>query len=145
MISTWRRPPNGLIGAHWYAIEWREVWMTWGGQGMPTYALVLVILGSGSLSNSQPLRIGTFLSLSSCQAAAHDAMTIGFDGNASPGFVCVRMHEEPRELVAANSRRDDTKDVTVDTTRAAAIEGSSQPIAAETAKVAQHRAGRRGG
>src|SRR5215467_4173931 len=39
---------------------------------MPTFALFLVILGNGSLGNSQPLRIGNFLSLSNCQAAAHD-------------------------------------------------------------------------
>jgi hypothetical protein len=110
---------------------------------MPTYALVLVILGNGSLGNSQPLRIGQFLSLSNCQAAAHEAMAIGFNGNASPGFVCVRIHENARD-VAANSRRDDTN-ATVDTTRrraagAAAIEGSSKVIAAEPAKVPQHRA-----
>jgi hypothetical protein len=113
------------------------------------YALVLVILGNGSLGNSQPLRIGNFLSLSNCQAAAHEAMAIGFDSNPSPGFVCVRIHEDARH-VAANSRRDDTKNVTVDTTRqraagAPAVEGSSQLIAAEPAKVPQHRAARRGG
>ena len=84
-----------------------------GERAMPTYALVLVILGNGSLGNPQPLRIGHFMSLLNCQAAAHDAMAIGFDGNASPGFVCVRTHEDARR-VAANSRRDDTKNVTVD-------------------------------
>jgi uncharacterized protein GlcG (DUF336 family) len=115
---------------------------------MPTYALVLVILGNGSLGNSQPLRIGQFLSLSNCQAAAHEAMAIGFNGNASPGFVCVRIHENARD-VAANSRRDDAKSVTVETTRqraasAAAIEGSSKVTAVEPAKVPQHRAALRG-
>jgi hypothetical protein len=83
---------------------------------MPTFALFLVILGNGSLGNSQPLRIGNFLSLSNCQAAAHDAMAIGFDGTASPGFVCVRVHENAQDLVAS-SRQDDTKNVTVATTR----------------------------
>jgi hypothetical protein len=40
-------------------------------------------------------------------------MAIGFNGNASPGFVCVRVHENAADLVA-NSRGDDTKNVTVD-------------------------------
>ena len=84
-----------------------------GDKMMPTFALLLVIVGSGSLGNSQPLRIGNFLSLSNCQAAAQEAMAIGFNGNASPGFVCVRVHEDAGDLVAT-SRRDDTKNVTVD-------------------------------
>ncbi len=76
-------------------------------------------------------------------------MAIGFDSNASAGFVCVRIHEDARN-VAANPRRDDTKNVTVDTTRqraagAPAVEGSSQLIAAEPAKVFQRLAALRGG
>ena len=91
----------------WWALGER------GDKAMLTFALLLVIVGNGSLGSSQPLRIGNFQSLSNCQAAAHEAVAIGFDGNASPGFVCVRVHEDAADLIA-NSRRDDTKNVTVD-------------------------------
>jgi hypothetical protein len=76
-----------------------------GETGMVIYALFLVVLGNGNISSSQPLRVTNYLSLASCQAAALEATTTGFDGNASPGFVCVRIAGETRQAAINSTKR----------------------------------------
>jgi hypothetical protein len=52
------------------------------------YVLVLVVLGS-NVGSTQPLPIGHYRSLETCQAAANEAKGIGLD-KGSFGFVCAR-------------------------------------------------------
>jgi hypothetical protein len=56
--------------------------------------LVLVVLGGGSPAINQPLRIGSFHTLESCQAGADEAKAIGLD-RGSFGFICVRANDLP--------------------------------------------------
>jgi len=62
---------------------------------MAVYALILVVLGSGNVGNTQPFRVAHYHSLESCQAAAHEAATTGLD-NRSLGFVCVRVYGDTK-------------------------------------------------
>jgi len=58
------------------------------------YFLILVILGSGSAVMNQPLRVGSFHSLESCEAGANEAKAIGLD-RGSYAFICVRANDLP--------------------------------------------------
>jgi hypothetical protein len=56
--------------------------------------LVLVVLGGGNVVINQPLRIGSFHSLETCEAGANEAKAIGLE-RGSFGFVCVRANDLP--------------------------------------------------
>jgi hypothetical protein len=58
------------------------------------YLLILVVLGSGNPAINQPIRIGSFDSLESCQAGANEAKAIGLDRGIF-GFICVRANDLP--------------------------------------------------
>jgi hypothetical protein len=58
------------------------------------YFLILVILGGGSAVVNQPLRVGSFHSLESCEAGANEAKAIGLD-RGSYAFICVRANGLP--------------------------------------------------
>jgi hypothetical protein len=82
------------------------------------YLLVLVVLGAGGVgvqrnqfSNAainQPMRVGQFRSLESCQAAAIEAAGIGLE-KGSFGFVCVRSFA-PSDLAVARGDAQRTAD-----------------------------------
>ena len=58
------------------------------------YLLVLVVLSGGNVVINQPLRIGSFHSLETCEAGANEAKAIGLE-RGSFGFVCVRANDLP--------------------------------------------------
>jgi hypothetical protein len=66
------------------------------------YLLVLVVLSGGNAGINQPMRVGQFRSLASCQAAANEADGIGLD-KRSFGFVCVRA-VAPSEALARDAQ-----------------------------------------
>jgi hypothetical protein len=72
---------------------------------MIVYTLILVVFGNSNVTNSQPLRVANYHSLASCEAAAREATTTGFDGNASPGFVCVRVSGETGQAAVNSTTR----------------------------------------
>jgi len=63
---------------------------------MGVYALILVVLGSGNLGSTPPFRVAHYHSLKSCETAAHEATTSGFD-NRSLGFVFVRVYGDTKQ------------------------------------------------
>jgi hypothetical protein len=103
----WERPRDfqgdnaneSMLGQHMATIHFDAEFR--GGQGnrgasdMAVYALILVVLGSGNVGNTQPFRVAHYHSLESCQAAAHEAATTGLD-NRSLGFVCVRVYGDTK-------------------------------------------------
>jgi hypothetical protein len=76
------------------------------------YLLIFVLLGGGNAGTNQPMRVGNFRSLESCQAAANDAKGIGLDGS-SFGFVCVRL-VAPSDLALARDAQRTVDDPGVD-------------------------------
>ena len=62
--------------------------------GRMVYLLVMVVLGGGNGPINQPLRIGSFHTLESCEAGANEAKAIGLD-RGTFGFVCVRANDLP--------------------------------------------------
>lgn len=60
------------------------------------YMLIMVVLGGGNLGTTQPMRVGLYRSLATCQAAAADAKSTGFD-SGTLGFVCVRVYGEAEQ------------------------------------------------
>ena len=67
------------------------------------YMLIMVVLGGGNLGTTQPMRVGLYRSLATCQSAAADAKSTGFD-SGTLGFVCVRVFGESQQ--AANERKN---------------------------------------
>jgi hypothetical protein len=68
------------------------------------YLLVLVVLGGSNAAINQPMRVGQFRSLASCQAAANEAEGIGLD-KGSFGFVCVRSVPPSDLAIARDAQR----------------------------------------
>jgi hypothetical protein len=58
------------------------------------YVLIMVVLTAGNTVINQPVRVGHFHNLQSCEAAANEAKTISLD-RGSFGFVCVRENDLP--------------------------------------------------
>ena len=56
--------------------------------------LILVVLGGGNPGINQPVRLGSFHSLETCEASANEAKAIGLDRGIF-GFICVRANDLP--------------------------------------------------
>jgi len=69
------------------------------------YVLIMVVLGGGNLGATQPMRVGLYRSLATCQSAATDAKSTGFD-NGTVGFVCVRVVGEAQQTITERKNAD---------------------------------------